>query len=144
MIRFTAAARAALLSHAREGAPAEVCGVLGGERIGSGDRRDIDAVTETRRVTNVAETPESRYELDPAEQFRAMCNFEDAGLETVGFYHSHPRGPDGPSLTDERLATWPDRVYCIVSLGSDRPSVRAWRWTGDGFAEATVTVGSDP
>lgn len=140
MIRVTAAARDELLAHAREGAPAEVCGVLGGER----GTRGPDRVTETRRISNVAETVETRYELDPAEQFQAMRRLEDAGLETVGFYHSHPLGSDEPSATDERLAAWPDRVYCIVSLDGDRPSVRAWRWAGDGFAAEEIGVGDEP
>lgn len=132
MIRLAPGVRDGLVAHAREGAPAEVCGVLGG-RWEDGDAH----VTEHRRVANVADAPRTRYELDPAEQVAAIDAIEQAGNEVVGFYHSHPRGPDEPSATDERLATWPGKVYAIVSLAGE-PAVRAWRWTGDAFERERV------
>ncbi|WP_255151229.1 desampylase [Halorarius halobius] len=121
-MELAAGVRAELLAHAREGAPEEVCGVLAGR----GDR-----VTAIERVANVADTPGTRYELDPGEQVAAMRAIEERGEEVVGFYHSHPRGPPAPSATDERLATWPDHLYCIVSVPDE--SVRVWRWTGEQF-----------
>jgi proteasome lid subunit RPN8/RPN11 len=176
------AVRAMLVSHAADGAPEEVCGVLEGHRDGEAVR-----VTAAHAVANVAETPRTRYELDPAE---AAAVFEtgddgtpetgddgtpetgdagptevgDAGAgdradetadagdarptEVVGFYHSHPEGPDGPSATDRAQARWPDHVYVIVSLGaggsgaSDATpadaAVGAWLWTGETFARLTV------
>ena len=136
---FERAAYDALLVHAREGAPAEVCGVLGGWREGETAR-----VTTARRVSNVAANPRSRYELAPDEQVRVMDAIEDAGAEVVGFYHSHPRGPDRPSGVDEAQATWEGYSYCIVSLGGERPTVGSWRWTGEsgGFVAERVEVQS--
>ena len=122
-----------LLAHAREGAPEEVCGVLAGRRAPDG----VDVVTASRRVPNVAETPGTRYELDPAEQVAAMDELESEGDDVVGFYHSHPRGPAGPSATDERLATWPGYLYCIVSLPDE--SVGAWRGSDERFVEEPVS-----
>ncbi|MFC7229092.1 M67 family metallopeptidase [Salinirubellus salinus] len=136
---FERSAWEAVVTHAREGAPEEVCGVLAGTREG-----DRGRVTETRRVPNVAATPESRYELDPAEQVRAMDALEDAGHEVLGFYHSHPRGPARPSGVDEAQATWVGYAYCIVSLADAEPTVGSWRWTGEeeGFVAETVRVQS--
>ncbi|WP_255198771.1 desampylase [Halorarius litoreus] len=131
-MRLGPGVREVLLDHAREGAPEEVCGVLGG-------RRNPDVVTGIRRVPNVAASPEMRYELDPAAQLSAMEAIEDSGDEVVGFYHSHPRGPPGPSETDARLATWSGYRYCIVSLPDE--SVGAWRWTGEAFESVPVTEG---
>jgi proteasome lid subunit RPN8/RPN11 len=136
-IRFGRAAYESVATHARERAPTEVCGVLAGERTGAGRR-----VTETRRVANVAETPRDRYELAPAEQVAAMDDLEERGLDIVGFYHSHPRGPERPSGVDEARATWPDHSYCIVSLAGVEPTVGSWRWRGEreGFEPETVRV----
>lgn len=126
--------REALVVHAREGAPEEVCGVLGGSD-GNPAR-----VTRVERVPNVAARPRTRYELDPEAQFAALRTVEDDGDDVVGFYHSHPTGPAGPSPTDEARATWPDAVYCIVSLAEREPRIGAWRWTGERFAALAVRV----
>jgi proteasome lid subunit RPN8/RPN11 len=135
-LRVTAAARDAIVAHAREGAPEEVCGVLGGEDAADGDAR----VTAVERVANVASEPRNRYELDAEEQMAALDAVEGAGLSIVGFYHSHPRGPPVPSAVDRAAATWPGHVYLIVSLAGDEPTVGAWRWTGDRFRDLVVAV----
>ena len=150
--------RDAIVEHARDGDPEEVCGVLGGthdadgidgarsgesvDDTGSGgpdEPRSSYARTSTR-VPNVAATPRTRYELDPAEQFRAMEAVEGAGDDVVGFYHSHPRGPPEPSATDEALATWTGYAYVIVSLGGREPELGSWRWTGEAFERESVEV----
>lgn len=127
MLVLATAVRDALLAHAREGAPREVCGVLGGRET---------RVTTARRVPNVATRPRTEYRLDPEEQFAAMEAVEAAGETVVGFYHSHPRGPARPSVTDEAQATWPDHYYAIVV--PDEPFVGAWRWTGERFERERV------
>ncbi|MCH7659369.1 MAG: M67 family metallopeptidase [Euryarchaeota archaeon] len=118
----------ALFSHAREGAPEEICGVLAG--AGS-------TVDTTYRVPNVADSPRTRYELDPEEQLKVIERAESEG-ELVGFYHSHPEGPTEPSATDRMEATWPDAYYVIVSVPEN--SVSAWYWTGERFLEEMVEI----
>lgn len=128
----------ALLEHTHEGAardpPAEVCGVLAGVR-GPPDR-----VTVARRVPNVAAHPRAEYELDPAATMAAIDRVEDRGDDAVGFYHSHPESDPVPSATDRARATWPGYVYLIASPPD---AFRAYRYTGDGFAELSVQVESD-
>lgn len=129
--------RSALFSHARAGVadgPREICGVLAGERSADSDR-----VTEHHPVTNVAESPRTAYELDPAETLATIEDIEDRGLDVVGFYHSHPESPAQPSATDRAQATWVGYVYCIVSPSEE--AVRAWRWTGDGFDALELVEG---
>jgi len=132
-LHLEAGVRDALLDHARDGAgrepPAEICGVLAGRR-GPPDR-----VTGVRRVPNVATHPRTAYELDPAATMATIDRIEDAGDEAVGFYHSHPESDPTPSATDRARATWPGYVYLIVSPPD---AVRAYRYTGDGFAELSV------
>ncbi|MFB6096220.1 MAG: desampylase [Haloferacaceae archaeon] len=151
---LTADVRAELFEQAREGAPEEVCGVLAGERRpadgvddgpapadAAGDAQ-IARITALRPVTNVADEPRYRYDLDPAETVRRIEAVETDGFDHLGFYHSHPAGPRGPSRTDERLATWPDYVYLIVSLGEE-PVIGAWRWTGESFVQLPVCVADE-
>lgn len=134
MLRLDPTVREAIVDHAREGAPAEVCGVLGGSH---GDAES--AATTSERAENVAANPRTRYELAPAEQLRLMDGIEEQGDDVVGFYHSHPAGPPGPSETDAAQATWEGYSYVIVDL-SGEPSVGSWRWTGERFAEERVEV----
>lgn len=127
---------AALIDHAREGTPREICGVLGGQQAPDRDTYHIDC---SIPVTNVAETPRHRYRLDPAEQLAAMDRIEATGRTVVGFYHSHPQGSSIPSAVDHREATWPGTLYVIVAP-TDEPSIRAWWWdqTADSFDPVSV------
>ena len=148
-LTLTVAARDALLAHAREGrarGSREVCGVLAGR---AGARA---VVTGVHRVENVAAHPRTAYELDPPELLATVERIEAAGDAVVGFYHSHPAGPGGPSVTDRAQATWPGHVYCIVSFSGAVPSgaldagdarIGAWRWTGDAFETLAVTVADE-
>ncbi len=128
-----------IIEHAREGKPYEICGVLGGERDDDEGRVEF-----TRRVENVSETPRVNYLMEPEDQLEAIDDVEERG-EVVGFYHSHPEGPEQPSETDEARANWPRHSYVIVSLGPDEPFVGSWLWTGEdgGFEEEEVVVESD-
>jgi len=135
MLTLSRAVYDAVIDHARTGAPEEVCGVLGGDH-GDGESE----VDRALRATNVADSPRTAYELDPAEQLDLMRTVEDAGREVVGFYHSHPAGPPTPSETDREQATWVGYVYVIVSLDGEYPYVGAWRWTGAAFEREAVAV----
>ncbi|ELY68506.1 desampylase [Natrinema versiforme] len=122
MIALPTAVRETVCERAREGRPEEICGVLSGEYEPEGRSR----VRSQYPAENVAETPRTRYEIDPEEQLAIFDRLEDRGEEIVGFYHSHPRGPPRPSATDTAQATWPDRSYLIVSL--EPLEIGSWRW----------------
>lgn len=125
MIEFSREAYDAIVAHAREGSPMEICGVLGGD---FGDERS--RVEATYRAANVSETPETEYYIDPEEQLEITEDIEGDGRNVVGFYHSHPAGPTTPSETDAARATWPGLSYVIVCLDGE-PFVGAWRWNAD-------------
>ncbi|WP_132056848.1 desampylase [Halorussus amylolyticus] len=139
-----------ILAHARDGAPEEICGVLAGVREGDPSDDDPEAshrieahhrVETHHPAENVADSPRTRYEIDPREQLDLLESVEASGSEVVGFYHSHPRGPAEPSATDAAAATWPGRSYVIASLGDDGgASLGSWRWTGEEFVTETVRV----
>ena len=79
-----------LISHAQQGWPEEVCGLIFGH--GNTAKTFLPA-------KNVAPEPRTRFEIDPHALLRVL-DFEDAGLNLLGVYHSHPRGPALVSATD--------------------------------------------
>ncbi|QLG63684.1 desampylase [Halorarum salinum] len=121
-----------------DGGAEEVCGVLAGTYDD-----EASVVDAAYPAENVAETPEIRYAMDPEEQFAITEAVEEAGLEVVGFYHTHPAGPTEPSETDARRATWPGYSYAICAFDG-YPFLGSWRWRGedDGFERETVAVSS--
>lgn len=109
---------AQIIAHARAGFPEEVCGLVAG-------RKTTAATAYPGR--NISPTPAVAYELDH-DTLARMIDFEDAGLDLVAIYHSHPHGPETPSPADIANATYPDSVYLIVSLAApDRPTLRGFR-----------------
>jgi [CysO sulfur-carrier protein]-S-L-cysteine hydrolase len=120
-----------IVAHAREDAPNECCGMIGGA--------DGRAAT-IYRATNAEASP-LRYSIDAKEQFDLMRRIEDAGEELVGIYHSHTRSPAYPSQTDVNLAGWPDAVYLIVSLQDpEAPQVRGFWIRDSGISDAELHV----
>lgn len=141
MIELTRATYDGIVSHAYIGGEQEVCGVLAGARGADGT---TTRVTRRYEATNVAETPRSRYRVDPEEQLELMERAADEDLDVVGFYHSHPTGPPRPSETDAAQATWLDHSYVICALDG-QPFVGSWRWRGDaaGFEQEVVALRSE-
>ena len=105
-----------LIAHAREDAPNECCGLIGG----------VDGVADTvHRVENAAASP-LRFEMEPQAQYNAYKAIEDAGKELLAIYHSHTRSAAYPSQTDVNQAlAWPDPIWLIVSLQDpDSPELK--------------------
>jgi len=107
-----------MLAHAKEGYPHEVCGLITGKE---------NLPTRVFRMTNIDESSVS-YMMDPAEQFRALKEIRNEGLELLAIYHSHPTSPSYPSQTDVRLAFYPEAIYVIVSLQKvGNPEIKGFR-----------------
>ena len=110
----------AIVAHARETAPAECCGLIGGAH----DARSISIY----RLRNVTSNPERAYEAAPEELFAAQRQMRERGEDLIAIYHSHPRTDDPfPSETDVKLAYYPSAIYLIIGLGGERPVVRAFK-----------------
>jgi proteasome lid subunit RPN8/RPN11 len=110
----------AIVAHARETAPAECCGLIGG----ANDARSISIY----RLRNVTPNPERAYEAAPEELFAAQRQMRERGEDLIAIYHSHPRTDEPfPSETDVKLAYYPSATYLIIGLGGERPVVRAFK-----------------
>ena len=110
----------AIIAHAREAAPEECCGLIGG--LVEGKAQTI------YRASNVANDPLTSYEAAPEDLFAAQRAMRERGEQLLAIYHSHPRSAEPqPSATDVRLAYYPTAVYLIVGLGGPEPCLRAFR-----------------
>jgi proteasome lid subunit RPN8/RPN11 len=95
-----------LISHAKEGFPLEVCGILGGVE---------ESVSAIYRMTNTDASNE-HFMMEPKEQFAVVKDLRTKGLSMLAVYHSHPETPARPSEEDIKLALTPDVSYVIISL----------------------------
>ena len=112
-----AAAVEEIVTHARQAAPEECCGLL----LARGG-----VVVEAVRARNVLASP-TRYQVDPVDHFAALRRARAEGMQVAGAYHSHPAGPARPSATDVAEAHDPELLCVIVSLEGGGADVRAWR-----------------
>jgi len=119
-----------VIRQARSAYPLEACGLMAG---------DDNRVRHLYPVENIRRSP-VEYEMDPAEQLRAMIDLEEKGWELIAIYHSHPHGPQVPSATDVDQAYYPEAAYVIVSLLDQQPRVRAFNIVAGQVAEISLHV----
>jgi len=120
-----------LLAHLQSVYPQEGCGILAGT---------AGEVTQLYPIENRLHS-RTVYEMSPQQQLTALLEIEEKGWELLAIYHSHPQGPETPSLTDVRQAYYPQALYVIVSLAQhDQPGARAFRIVNGRVSEATIVV----
>jgi proteasome lid subunit RPN8/RPN11 len=134
--------RDAIFTHAREGYPHEVCGVLLGRMHGlaPAERREVVASHRARNLNT--DRPHDRYLMDTRDVNAADTLARERGLEIVGFYHSHPDHPAQASATDlEESSPWGGYSYPIVSVVRGDPAdLRSWAREGDRWIEENVRL----
>jgi len=107
-----------LISHAKEGFPLEVCGILGG--IG-------ESVSAVYRMTNTDASNE-HFMMEPKEQFAVVKDLRTKGLTMLAVYHSHPETPARPSEEDIQLALTPGVSHLIISVADFlQPVVKSFK-----------------
>ncbi len=99
-------------------APREACGLL------AGTETEIKMALPLR---NISSSPDQHFQLDPAEQLKALKAIDKANLQWIGVYHSHPISPPIPSETDIRQSVDPALLHLIVSLERGKPQLKLWR-----------------
>jgi [CysO sulfur-carrier protein]-S-L-cysteine hydrolase len=120
MITLQSSHRDQIFAYARETAPAECCGLIGG--------KGEDTATNIYSLRNVAADRTVSYEAAPEDLFTAQRLMRERGEQLIGIYHSHPLSVEPfPSETDVRLAYYPQAVYFIIGLAGLQPVIRAFR-----------------
>ena len=124
----------AMVAHALEDAPIECCGLLAAKD---------GVVAAVRRAKNKEASP-YRFSIDPLETRKHEQAIDDAGMELVGFYHSHTGSHAVPSPTDIRMMGpffGPPFVHFVIGVADrEKPEVRVWHVDGSERVERTFQV----
>jgi proteasome lid subunit RPN8/RPN11 len=123
-------------AHVEACSPLEACGLLAGH----GDR-----VHEVLLIANELRSP-TRFRMDPREQIRAFNHMDEAGMELLGIFHSHPGlpgagvpGKQEPSATDRAEAVY-NVVQLIWSWARGQWRVRAFRLQDGQISEVVMHI----
>jgi proteasome lid subunit RPN8/RPN11 len=129
MIILTKSQLSEIEEHGRGEGPNEACGILAGRE---------NKVERVYPCKNVSANPTSRYVIAPEQLLDVFNDVADRGLEILGFYHSHPSGPGGPSNIDRSTATWHGHSYVILHP----EGIGSWKWDEDKgqFVEEGIQV----
>jgi proteasome lid subunit RPN8/RPN11 len=140
-LNLPAALDAEMRAHLGRAYPEEGCGVLLG--------RETGGVREVERLVSLEnrrdDERQRRYLIAPEQFLAADQEARAAGIEVLGFFHSHPDHPSRPSAFDLEHA-WPYYSYVIVSVERGRPAdARSWRLRDDrsGFELEQLLVTGD-
>jgi proteasome lid subunit RPN8/RPN11 len=113
-LRLPGALADEIRGHGEAAYPAECCGVLVG-RTEAGAKEVLRLSPAVNRRTD----DPHRYLIAPDDLRRLEAEVRAAGLEIVGYYHSHPDHPAVPSAFDAEHA-WPWYSYLIVQIDRGR------------------------
>jgi proteasome lid subunit RPN8/RPN11 len=124
-----------LLKWAEDAGEQECCGLL----LGRGTRLQKLVLTD-----NVAVSPCSHFEIDPATLIAAEKAARGGDLAVLGYFHSHPNGLTQPSVTDADMAAADERIWLIIAADT----MTVWRATKNGvlhnrFNPAQLAIDDD-
>ena len=127
MLRIREELSERIRSHGAKTYPHECCGALLGSD-GDGGREVVEVVSlENQR----SDSPRNRFSITPDDAREAEVAARRAGLDLIGWYHSHPDAPARPSEYDREHA-WPWYSYIIVSVQERVPrEMNSWRLADD-------------
>ena len=123
-----------IADHAIDQSPYEACGLL----AGAGDH--ISAVYP---LNNASDAPLTRFQVDPYEQLQALKAIDEARLDWIGAYHSHPRSAPIPSESDIAEAGDSGLLQLIVSLDRRKPQLKLWRVDRDAVVPIELVYETD-
>jgi len=116
-----------IYAHAKDSYPHECCGFL------LGHFKDGGLVRQVRRATNQNTERADRFVISPEEFAQVQFTADEAEIEIIGIYHSHPDWPPIPSQTDLESA-WEEVYYLITSVHEGRPlNTNVWRLADEGL-----------
>ncbi|MES2473313.1 MAG: M67 family metallopeptidase [Pseudomonadota bacterium] len=102
---------AAIEAAAAAAFPNECCGLLEGTCEGA-----VFRITALHPARNICDDPE-RFQIDPADHFKAQKTARGNGRAIIGCYHSHPSGGAQPSAADLAGAQENNFLWLIAGQG---------------------------
>jgi proteasome lid subunit RPN8/RPN11 len=110
---WTTEMRATVCHLSERGYPDEVCGLLIGVR--EGEDKIVREIVPVENAWEQVDERRRRFQIEPDVVAKEERRAREAGLEILGFYHSHPDGEPRPSETDRDFA-WPTYSYIIQGV----------------------------
>jgi proteasome lid subunit RPN8/RPN11 len=132
-VRIRKSDREAMVIHAKNGLPNEVCGLIAGHV-----EEGVKVVEKVYYVPN-ADASHEHFSIDPREQLSAVKDMRVNGLVLLGNFHSHPETPARPSEEDVRLAYDPSASYLILSLMEENPVLKAFHIENGAVSPEEIT-----
>jgi proteasome lid subunit RPN8/RPN11 len=128
ILLITSDAEARIRAHGAETYPHECCGALLGRDAEDGMRSVLQLFPLINRRDD---SPRNRFSVTSEDVRDAEKAAHAAGLDVVGWYHSHPDHPARPSEFDREHA-WPWYSYVIVSVqNGEAKDMASWRLNDD-------------
>jgi proteasome lid subunit RPN8/RPN11 len=131
-----------LRTHGEETYPQECCGIL----LGTSAENHLTVAQLLRAGNTRTDSAHNRYNIAPQELIAAQRQARKAGLDIVGFYHSHPDHPAQWSPTDFAEAHWFGCAYVITAVEKGHAQItNSFLLTGTteedkAFANQPITV----
>jgi len=122
-----------MIAHCIDQAPLEACGILGG----LGER-----AVAIHPLRNELASP-TRYQAQAVDLLAAFRSLEQAQLQLLAIYHSHPQSQPIPSRVDLDQNYYEFVPRIIVSLMEAEPVVRVWRLDPDSYTELEWSIVAD-
>ena len=119
---------ALMLSHVIKEAPLEACGLVAGLNNSS---------LGVFPITNVLKSIH-RYRMDPQEQINTLIHIEQNKMDLIAIYHSHPKGPKIPSVTDLKETNYPEIPHLIFSGIKNKWECHAYKLRGFEYQEVKI------
>lgn len=129
MMQISLELRKQILAHLEACLPEEGCGILGGPP---------GICTVAYMVTNDQHSPTS-FLMNPHEQLQAFLQLEELDLELNAILHSHPRGPQTPSLTDVDAFAYTGAISLICVPQDEDWIIRGFEINEKKVTEITLT-----
>lgn len=129
MIKLASMQQDEIKAHGERDYPFECCGLLLG-RFGADGLKEC---LEIYPISNAREEEarRNRFLIRPEELLRGEQAAARKGLDTLGFYHSHPDHPAVPSAYDLEHA-WPVYSYVVVAIkAGGAEDLRSWEMQTD-------------
>ena len=141
-IAIPADAAEAMNRHIEATYPYEACGAIFGTGDGAGEAWLVTSVEPA--PNEHADDQHRRYLVSPAFQAEAEMRALQAGLDVIGWYHSHPDEPAHPSEYD-RAHAWVGYAYLVHSVRAGRATdVNAFTLDAPGGQFGPVAIETAP
>ena len=118
-----------MIAHAREDAPNECCGIIGG----------LDGRAQKLYRAINAEASPYRYSVEPKDLLRIHREVDGNDWDFLVIYHSHTHTEAYPSPTDAAQAPDPSWHYILVSLRAE-PVLHSYQIVDGNISEEPVVV----